>query len=308
MYATLYELKEYLRSLDLTGDDRLLARQLAYAEGVIKQYTGWDFEPTRATLMHDAPPLTEANVGAYSNYYFNTPQTFVMGQQLRLKEPLLRLDEVINGGATEPLDLANVLLIQAYLYPRYALELKKSSGLTWDANGEDRQQVISLTGVWGYHEEYPSAWVDTLETLQANPLLSDTTTLEVADITGVAGDALPQRFQVGNLLKLEDEDGYEFLLILAATVGTDPTPDTLTVLRGARGTVAREWAAGTKLYVYRPMPGVVQATLEVATLSYRRKDLDSRDHKQIMGTGVKITPETLPPYIQEMLPSPRAWL
>lgn len=274
----------------------------------MRQYCGWDFEPLRATLLHDAPSLPEANVGAYSNYYLNTLQTFSTNRRLRLMEPLLSLEEVINGGETDPTDLTQILLFEPYLYPRYALEFKKSSGLTWNGNVEDRQQVISVTGLWGYHETYPQAWVDTLETIQADPLAADTTTLEVVDVTGFAGDALPQRFQAGNLLKLEDVDGYEFISILATTINDDPTPDTLTVLRGARGTVAREWAQNTKIYVYRPMPGVVQATLEVATLSYRRKDIDTRDHKQIMGTGVVVTPQTLPLYIQEMLPSPRAWL
>lgn len=293
--------------MDTTIDDSLHVRLLHAAQELVSRYTGWDFEPKRVTYRFNAPQ-PRPSVGAYGSYYTAPPQSLRPERELRLTEPLLTLESGFNGDETA-LDLATLLYLDPNIYPRYALAFTKGADLTWLPDDEGNyEQVIPLTGLWGYHENWDEAFIDSLDTLQDASLDDTTTTLSVTDLAGVNAYGEENRFQVGQILKLEDVDGYEYVYVRAVTVGTDPDPDTLTVTRGYRGTVARAWATETPLLVYRPMEGVVQATLELARLLYRRRSLDAGDMKQILGTNIKIVPETMPDYIAALLPGPRSWL
>lgn len=89
---------------------------------------------------------------------------------------------------------------------------------------------IYITGAWGYHAHYKSAWVDTLDSVEDNPLTSSATTITVNDADGTDASGMT-RFAVGNLIRVDNE----FMAITAIT--TTPT-NTLTVLRAQRGTRA----------------------------------------------------------------------
>lgn len=307
MYATLWKFNEYVRGLDTTTDDNLKLRLLREAEGIVKQYTGWDFEPRCATYRFNAPQAQES-VGAYGTYFTSPPQIYRSARELRLTEPLLELESGFNGDGTA-LTLTDLLYLPPYIYPRYGITFKYSTGYQWENDSDGNyEQVIPLTGLWGYHEDWSNAFIDSFDTVQDVAFDDAATTLTVADSTGLNARGETQRFQVGQILKLFDVDGYEYLYVSAIAEGADPAPDTLTVTRGYKGTTARAWDQNTPIYIYTVQDGVEQATLEIARLLYRRKDLDAGDAKQILGTGIRISPATIPDYIIEMMPAPRSWL
>jgi len=103
-----------------------------------------------------------------------------------------------------------------------------------------RYPAIYLTGIWGYHSDYNSAWVDTTDELTADVTATDTT-LNIQGGSGFdvgfdAGFSLigtdrlgDTRFEVGQLIRLDDE--------FMAVTAVDATARTLTVIRGYNGSI-----------------------------------------------------------------------
>ena len=216
----------------------------------------------------------------------------------------MALEEILNGDTVE-IETTDVNLEPITTSPKALVFIKNSAGVNWvkDDDGNDRQ-VISVSGIWGYHDNYASAWVDSLDTVENNPLTSNATTMLVNDADGLAGDLDLVRFQAGQILKITDGTLYEFVFVVA----TNTTTNELTLLRGQRGTTALAWTQNTPIYIWRVMSNVAMATIEICRLEYRRKDFDHLDAKQILGTGIRVTPETLPTFVKDLLPQPRSFM
>jgi hypothetical protein len=112
-----------------------------------------------------------------------------------------------------------------------------------------------IAGVWGYHEQYSDAYLDSLDALAVD-VTDSGTELTVNDADGVSGDGTYPRFQIGQTLKIGDEWMY--------VSDVNATTDKLTVLRAQGGSTAAAHSTGDKVYIYRPMMPVVRATLITA--------------------------------------------
>jgi hypothetical protein len=66
-------------------------------------------------------------------------------------------------------------------------------------------QAVTVTGIWGWHDRWATAWRDSSDTVQDNPLSSGSTTLTVTDADGADSTGETPRFQVGHLLKIDSE-------------------------------------------------------------------------------------------------------
>jgi hypothetical protein len=128
-------------------------------------------------------------------------------------------------------------------------------------------------------------------------MTTSATTFTVSDADGVSEDRDDQRFQAGQLIRIESE----YLLVRAV----DTNANTLTVKRGANGTTAAIHAGGTAISIYRPMETIEQAALRLATWAYRQKDVNVFERITIIGTSQSVMPGAVPGDVLDLLPAPR---
>jgi hypothetical protein len=294
-YATLHQVRQYLGlAADETGDDARLTELINGATASIDEYCGRRFDPRRDTLLFDVPVQTQETIGVYG--VFLSQRLTV----LNLKQDLANAIAITNGDGTT-VDLATVLFEPGNSYPKTRIRMK-NTGDGWMPNSDgETRQVISVDGIWCFHRRYDDAWVDTLDTVQNDPLASGATSVTVADADGAAGDGASNRFQVGNLIRFGSTDDGEYAFV----AGVNPTGNTLTTTRGYNGTTAAQQAKGTKIYVFRPQANVMLAAIRLVVWRYRQKDSDVFDRQAIIGTGVKIVPSQTTPDVIAMLPPPK---
>lgn len=239
---TLEQLRRYLHiaSEDTSEDSRLYAAILA-ASTAIERYAGRRFTPRHARLRHSV------NLNALS--------------ELILLDDLLVLTALVNGdGQAIPLD--DVIAIPDLGdSPAGVLRLVGASAFTYDRTP---LHAISVEGIWGWHDRWTAAWVDTRDSVQDDPLTASATTLSVSSSIEADAEGLVPRFQVGGLLQIEEE----YLRVIAVNSATH----ILTVVRGANGTIAQIHAQGTPIARYAPPPDVAQLCLRWAAALYREPD------------------------------------
>jgi hypothetical protein len=303
-YATLTELRDYLHlAASETADDAILARFLSESSRFIdRNYR--DCGIHKETKNYDYPGRSFSRFGVYSLSdwisEFNRSQFMAQGKLRFDADDLLEPFSVTNGDGSA-VALSDVDLFPANdLYPKHGLYLKHSSGLTWQiGSGGDWRQVIAVNGLWGYHSDYSnSAWIDSLDTTEDNPLSTGATQITVNFVEGSAFDGESPRFQIGQLLRLGSGVNAEFVLV------TDVNPDTnkLTVQRGVNGTTAAQWAQNTAISIFRSEARL--ATIRLCAWRYRQKDANVFDKTVILGTGIAITPASIPADVSDLLPLP----
>ncbi len=239
--ATLYQLRQRLglSASDTSEDDRLLVA-LQAASAQIEQAAGRRFTPRLATIEHD----------------------FTHADELLLRDDLLQLDTLTNGDGSS-MDTADVITLPESTLdgPISVLRLTGNQVFVWD---ESPLRAVSITGVWGWHDRWSRAWRSSGDSLQDNPLSSSATTLTVSDADGVDSHQQTPRFQVGQLLRIEDE----YLRVLAVDTNTN----VLTVLRGVNGTTAAAHVQTTPIDIYQPALEVEMLCLRWAAWLYKEPD------------------------------------
>ena len=256
------------------GDDAVIQRLIGAATDFMTQECARSFIPVRETRAVDARGL------------------HVDGACLNVGADLLEIVTLTNGDGTV-ITSGQYALLPRTGYPKYGIELLPSSNLIWTDDGVDWQGAITLDGLWGYHEDYAHAWVNTLDSVQDTGGINATTpTITVTDADGQ--DARYQtRFAVGQLLKVESE----FLKVLA--VVADAT-NQLTVLRGANGTTAATHAKDKPLYSYAPMRNLEQICIALVAWLYRNKG-SAGDQIQVLMEGTRIVSGEVPRLIMDVL-------
>jgi hypothetical protein len=234
--ATLYQLRARLGlAANETADDARLLNALAAATTQIERATGRRFLPRKAILAQDFTGSTE----------------------LLLDDDLLELTSVTNGDASA-ISLSDVLTIPAD-GPAGLLHLTGSTAFTWKLL---KRQAITVTGTWGWHDQWATAWRDSGDTVQNNPLSSGATTLTVASASAADAAGESPRFQVGHLLKIDGE--YLWVLGISGNA--------LTVARAANGSAAVSHAQNTPVYTYQPPADLAALALRWAAWLYREPD------------------------------------
>jgi hypothetical protein len=237
---TLYHLQRRLGIEPGAEDARLLAA-LQAASAQIERLTGRRFCPRAATIEHSINPRQRT--------------------ELLLDDDLLQLEALVSDGDAAPLE--NVLTLPDGDGPAGALRLTSGRVFTWS---ETPIRSAAVTGIWGWHDDWPRAWKASGDELQA-AIDAETTMLPVADADGADAEGESPRFQVGHLLRI----GAEYVRVLAVTVEPEGD-DTLTVLRGVQGTTAAAHDPGAEIDSYRPAPDVAMLALRWAAWLYREPD------------------------------------
>lgn len=302
-YATLWQLRGYLGlAADETSDDVRLADFLRRASNFVNQVGFRRYDVRVETRNQDYPAKPRSNFGRFGQVGWmanelNAVNTLNAGE-LPVDDDLLTVTAVVNGDGAA-IASADYMLESAMAYPKHALRLTRASGKVWTPGSSgDWQQVIPVTGVWGYHEDYDRAWADSLDAVSGSVGISaSVTSFTVTDADGVSEDRSDARFQAGQLVRLESE----YLLVRAV----DYTTNTLTAKRGANGTAAAVHAGGTAITIYRPMETIEQAVLRLATWVYRQKDVNVFERITIIGTSQSVMPGAIPGDVLDLLPTPR---
>jgi len=239
-YATLTQFRTRLGlpAGDAETDARLLAA-LRQATAQIDRFTARRFAPAVQTRR----------------YAFHDPHS------LRLDLDLLELLALTNGdGQAIPAEAA--LLLPEGDGPKHALLLQPAAGI-WFMPGENPAAAIAVRGIWGTHDAWPEAWRASGDA-PAAALDAAASQIAVGDADGADAAGVAPRFQAGQLLRLGDE----YLHVTAVDAATD----TLSVIRGVRGTTAASHAGGAALDIYLPPEDVVALCLRWAAWLYQQAD------------------------------------
>lgn len=241
--VTLAQLKRYL-GLDstFTSDDALLTRLLIEAEAWSERQMQRVLKPVIETRHFDWP--------GQDTLYFN--------------DDLLELISVTNGDSTS-VSLSDLAYIPRRTYPKFGISLNGASSVSWTYSTK-QEDAIALAGVWGYHDNYSAAWVDSLDKVtDAGGINASVTTISVGNVDGANINNDTPRFSAGMLIKIESE-------WCEVTAATNSTTDTLTVKRGALGSTAATHALNTPIYVFEPARNVTGAITAYVHWRYNQKN------------------------------------
>lgn len=253
--ATLYQLRRRLglESSDTSDDDRLLAA-LQAASAEIEHAANRRFTPHQASLQHSITPRYPT--------------------ELLLNDDLLDL-HTLTDGTGQAIDLNDVYLIpdSALDGPVSLLRLVNGAVFTW---AESPLFAVEVSGIWGWHDRWSRAWEDARDSLQA-PISTTDEQIHLADTDALNSATRSPRFQVGQLIRIEQE----YLRVLAV----DGTNDVLTVQRGVNGTEAALHPTGAALTIFQPALDVQSLCLRWAAWLY--KEADSRSFSSTPPTITK---------------------
>lgn len=272
-YVTYCELKEYKGiPADQTEEDGRLRRVVIAASRAFDRWTWRHYYPLKMTRPYD----------------------YEEGMALKFGADLLEALTVTtqNGAITITADQYFLLCGRRYdLMPYDRLELRTDKGVLFSFAGT-KQQANAVTGIWGYHGDYPNAWEASGDSVQNATGLTDSgTSLIVADADGPDLYGLTPRFRPGQILKVEDE----FLYIRLTTGGG---ANTLIVQRGFNGTTAASHAKDKPIFIWRPWMDVWENVRELAAYLYDLKDSQVYDVTATPETGMMVIPKGIPAQVK----------
>ncbi len=172
--------------------------------------------------------------------------------ELILDQDLLELTGITNGdGSSIPPEA--VEQAGGLLYTRQGYEFRQ---------GEDgRAQPLIVSGIWGWHDDWPQAWRSSGDSVNGTLIPFNTTVIPVTNAVGGDSEGTAPRFQVGHLLKLNAE--------YMALHAVDAVDNSLRVLRGQLGTTVSDHEAGTAIRIYNPPPAIESLIVRWAVWLYQ---------------------------------------
>ena len=233
--ATLYELQ---RHLGLSDIDAATAADLRHA----LQKAGHLIETLTQRRYCPYIQSREAPVDP------NTPS------ELILPDDLLQLTAIRRGdGSAIQLDEIRRVPDQPDLPA--SLLIATSDGAGFSAGTDN---PLSITGVWGWHDRWTRAWQDSGDSVRDASLSARATSISVDAADGLDAASGAPRFQVGQLLRIDDE----YLRLTAI----DASSDELTVLRGVQGSEPAIHARGAGIETFAAVPAIRDLCLRYAAL------------------------------------------
>jgi len=265
-YATLTDYKAYTTSRGQTAstdttDDGVISNLLTQASRYLDRETKRQYYPSIETRLYDIPN----------------------DRDLLLDGDLLEVTTLTNGDLLE-ITNSNYLL-KGNRPPYWCVSLRDTSTVSWATSAAgSAEQVISLAGVWGYHDLYSQRGWLAVGTLGA--AITDTSTLA---FTMSAGHSVV----VGNILKI-DTEYYNVSTVATNTI----TP----VKRGDNGSTAATHLNGATVYAWQPMDEVKQNVLEIANSAYlRRFGKNTGESATVTAAGVVLSPRDIPAMAQSFI-------
>jgi len=265
-YATLSDYKAYVvargqSATTDTTDDGVIQDLLVAASRYLDLKTWRIFYPRVEETLFDIP---ESN-------------------DLYLDNDMLEIVSLTNGDAV--LIASTQYITQGAKPPFWCVSLRRNSTVSWETpTSGNTQQVISLIGINGTHDQYTQrAWAQ-VGTLGV--AMSDTTTLA---FTASAGHSLV----AGNIIKI----GSEIMNVVTVATNTI-TP----IKRGDNGSTAATHLINTAVYAWQPMEGARMSVLEIANSSYKKRfGQNTGESATVTAAGVVLTPRDIPATAQDFI-------
>lgn len=265
-YATLADLKAYVTARGQTAttdatDDGVIQDLLVAASRYIDVQSRRKFYPTIETHLYDIPS----------------------GRDVYIDDDLLSVLNFSNGNGNAITDY----ILKSKIPPYWCISLRDIANVTWETNSDgSSEQVISLLGYWGYHDQYTQrAWaqVGTLSTA-----ITDTSTLAFSATSG-------HSIVAGNILRIDNEI---YNVVTAATNTITP------IKRGDNGSTVATHLINAPVYAWQPMEGAKQAAIEIANSAYQRRfGRNTGESATVTGAGVVLTPRDIPATAQAFINS-----
>lgn len=265
-YATLTDYKAYATARGQTAssdttDDGVITNLLTQASRYLDRETKRQYYPSAETRLYDIP----------------------FDRDLLLDNDLLSVTAFTNGDALA-ISSGNYLL-KGNRPPYWCISLRDISTVGWTTSAAgSTEQVLSLAGVWGYHNDYTARGWAQVGTLGA--AITDTTTLA---FTASGGHSIV----AGNILKVDSE------FYNVASVATNTITPTK---RGDNESTAATHSNGTAIYAWQPMEEVKQIVLEMTNSAYlRRFGKNTGESATITAAGVVLSPRDVPATAQAFI-------
>ena len=252
-----------------TDDDAVIGDLLEGASRYIDEQTARHFFPVVETR------------------YYSVPNNSGDDRRLWLDDDLLEIIAITNGDSSSVAASSYNLEPRNYS-PRFAIRLKDSSSVGWEADGDGNlEYVIAVNAIWGYHNEYARrAWV-------TGSTLNEGGQLTASDLTWTMTSV--SAFAISQIVRIENE-----LAIISSVSGSTIVVDT----RGENGSTAATHDDGTAVTFWRPMSTIRDATLAITHRAYaNRTGQASSGSVTVTGAGVVIRPEDVPAKAQKTIDS-----
>lgn len=217
--------------------------------------------------------------------YFDATPEDIIANDLVLEWPLLALTSLtVDGTAKTQWTGSGSRSGYDFMLPRDGAPYRRIIGLqagTWTPSETYTNDVIAVTGTWGYRTNYPNEGWDNSG---ATGTVADTTTKTIT----VSSEA---PFSPGMLIQIESE------MMLVTTV----TTNTLTVAeRGARGSTAAAHD-GAAVSIWKAQPDIERAATIWATFVYQRRGVFEAFRVETGGGFVAEFERDIPQEVQALL-------
>jgi hypothetical protein len=265
LYGTLNQIRDRLPGMTATTDDELLLDYLEDASRMLDGATGRRFYPRIATRHFDHPEDDET---------------------LKVDDDLLEVSTFTtdNGGVTiAPADYYLKCGATYNLTPYDRLVLRRDGTQPNLLYSGTPQKANAVTGTWGYHDDWSSAWRDSGD--------------EVGDASGINASVTSitvgagSRFGRGQTLKVGDE--FMYLANISA--------NSLAVERGLNGSTAAAHDKDTAIYIYVPPREVQRVALRLATWLYKQRESPFSYAISTDADGKLVIPPEAPPEVKRFV-------
>jgi len=274
-YTTLDTVRKYLTlgSAD-AGDDENILGLINRASRAIDKYTRRHFFPTSATRFYSHDE----------------------SQRIKLDEDLLSLTtlKTQNGESTLASGVLLLMTGDEWNTPPYdRIVINESAGCTLTYSGTP-QKSNEVSGLWGYHENYESAWIDTGTSL-ATAYGASGGSIGIAGgsngtgASDINGDA--PRISVGNKLRIGDE----FFDVYGGNGSI------INVTPYANGTTGASHAASTTVYKFAYEPDIEWAATRLTAWNIGKSMSPYQEKTAFPGIGEIRIPSSWPEDVRDRL-------
>jgi hypothetical protein len=220
-------------------------------------------------LMENDQRLKNSFVAEIETRYYDAQRTELNGPidannalVLTPDSPLLSLTSLAfneaEGETYTAVDSENILLLPRGNVPKTHIKLLNNE--QWPYNADNREGAIEVIGEWAWHDNPAARWLTTNDSVKVG-INATTTTLTVNAADGVDYWLDTPRFSPGQLLKIDSE--YVYLRAVS--------DNTLSIMRGQRGSTAASHAAEAVIYVWSGAQAAQDFVTRAAALQYKRR-------------------------------------
>lgn len=289
-YTTLQQVRKQRGVLNSTSADQDLADLIIAASQMVEDICGYNFD------CRIFEQTFNGEVGA-------------INPTLSLDNwPLLEATTVLNGNGDELTSDQYVLLPKGHTYPKTHIRL--AEGYYWLAPNSApgsatapaysplldvayAEDALSITGKWGFHRNYGSAWKRSTLVVGTGGIDNTSTTLPITG-SNFAYDVFP-RIDVGHVIRIDTE-----YLLVTGPVENTQAATALTVERAYNGSQAAAHTAATVIDVWSVEPVIELATRETVVAAYGARSNPSGETLEAPG-GYRIVTVDVPKRVLDKL-------